>query len=103
MWFTGAWPGTQLLQSIAEGNSEHVLFQPVDLLVVDLLRHLHPCEARNAKSNLNLPFIRDIDAGIVSCPHGGDPAVWTCIEDDFWCMEAKVKFFLSASEESMKP
>ena len=29
------------------------------------------CQARNAKSNLNMPFVRDIDAGIVSCPHGG--------------------------------
>ena len=28
-------------------------------------------EARNSKSNLNTSFIRDIDAGIVSCPHGG--------------------------------
>ena len=28
-------------------------------------------EARNSKSSLNTSFIRDIDAGVVSCPHGG--------------------------------
>ena len=35
------------------------------------------CQARNAKSNLTLPFVRDIDAGVVSCPHGGQ---WTYLE-----------------------
>lgn len=32
-------------------------------------------EARNSKLSLNTSFIRDIDAGIVSCPHGGHVTV----------------------------
>ncbi|CAK9005043.1 unnamed protein product [Durusdinium trenchii] len=44
---------------------------PLAVVVQRELFVVHGGLARNAKSNLNLPFIRDIDAGIVSCPHGG--------------------------------
>ncbi|CAE7270568.1 rdgC [Symbiodinium sp. CCMP2456] len=44
---------------------------PLAAVVQQELFVVHGGLARNAKSNLTLPFVRDIDAGVVSCPHGG--------------------------------
>ncbi|CAE7512764.1 rdgC [Symbiodinium natans] len=44
---------------------------PLAAVVQQELFIVHGGLARNAKSNLSLPFVRDIDAGVVSCPHGG--------------------------------
>lgn len=44
---------------------------PLAAIVHKELFVVHGGLARNSKSNLNTSFIRDIDAGIVSCPHGG--------------------------------
>ncbi|CAJ1423160.1 unnamed protein product [Effrenium voratum] len=44
---------------------------PLAAVVQKELFVVHGGLARNAKSNLSLPFVGDIDAGIVSCPHGG--------------------------------
>ena len=44
---------------------------PLAAVVQKELFIVHGGLARNSKSSLNTSFIRDIDAGVVSCPHGG--------------------------------